>query len=139
MNSIVTDAYAINAMQVASIALTDTDQKVSTLSFLKVKVGKNLKIINIDNILYIRAQSNYSTIYLFGGQLIFTSKTLKNWGEQINNNHFLKVQSGLIINTGLLSGYKKSGREIIFCFKDNSECKCGARTKYFKNIVGKKQ
>ena len=136
MNSIATNAYAINVMQVASNDVKVTDQKVSAISFLKVKVGKNLKIINIDNILYIRAQSNYSTIYLFGGQTIFTSRTLKNWSEQINNHHFLKVQSGLIINSAVLSGYKKIGKELTFYFKDNSECKCGSRTKYFKNIVG---
>ena len=136
MNSIATNAYAINVMQVASNDVKVTDQKVSAISFLKVKVGKNLKIINIDNILYIRAQSNYSSIYLFGGQTIFTSKTLKNWNGQINNHHFLKVQSGLIINTGLLAGYKKSGRQIFFYFKDSSECNCGSRTKYIKNIVG---
>lgn len=62
-----------------------------------LKNGRVLHLLTLDDILYIEADSNYSTIFFVKGKTL-TSKTLKYWEEKMNHSSFLRCHSKYLIN-----------------------------------------
>lgn len=51
------------------------------------------------HILFIQANSNYSTVYLANGKQILTCKTLKVWEDEINHPYFYRCHRSYFVNT----------------------------------------
>ncbi len=63
-------------------------------------VGQNgqSRFVKVTEVIRIEAQSNYSSIYLEDGNVIFTSKTLKHWQGKFNAPQLIRVHQSFLIN-----------------------------------------
>lgn len=60
--------------------------------------GSRLIRVPLVDILFIRAESNYSRIFLKNGIEYFTSRTLKSWAQEIKAADFLRCHRSFLIN-----------------------------------------
>ncbi len=71
-------------------------------SFLKgrlvVPVSAAIHLIDLDQILYLSADSNYCRIVMHGGQSILSSKPLKFYELSLINRGFLRVHARYLVN-----------------------------------------
>ena len=65
---------------------------------LSIKEGNTYLIVPISQIIFISADSNYSTLYLSNGKKIMTSKTLKIWEDKIDHPFFIRCHRSYLIN-----------------------------------------
>jgi len=68
---------------------------------------EGLQFIDITDIIYLEAESNYSFIYLQTGTRITVSKTLKDFEELLPNHTFIRIHHSYIINKNHVRKYLK--------------------------------
>ena len=77
-------------------------------SFLKerlvVHVSEAIHMIELNNILFLSAESNYTRIHLKNGTFILSSKTLKYYEMSLIDRGFLRVHAGYIVNLDRITG-----------------------------------
>ncbi len=75
--------------------------------FLSVKDCNVIQYIPLDQVIMIKAESNYSTIYILSGNQIFTSKTVKYWIQKIGLEHpdFVRTHRSYLINRNHIKRY----------------------------------
>lgn len=118
--------------------LTGKLSKVSVHQQSNQKVEKGIVIssggtgryVKVSDIVMIKAESNYSTLYLTDGSTLFTSKTLKYWLEKCNAPFLQRIHKSYVINSrkilsfepakaklflegGFTASYSESGRKLI--------------------------
>ena len=64
--------------------------------------------INLDDILYIEASSNYSVLVLLDGEKVIVSKTLKDVQEILENRNFFRIHRQYIINLNKVKYFNKN-------------------------------
>lgn len=76
--------------------------------------GQGYSMVNIDDIIHIEADSNYSIFYLANKDKITVSKVLKEYEEILPVNQFVRVHKSSIINLNYLEEYNsRNGLELI--------------------------
>ncbi|MCP9765692.1 LytR/AlgR family response regulator transcription factor [Lacihabitans soyangensis] len=70
------------------------------------------KKIKLSEVLYFKAKSNYTIIYLTKGRQISIPKTLKTFEETLVTTNFFRIDRAYIINLGFVKMLYKSGRNI---------------------------
>ncbi len=65
---------------------------------MAISTQQGVSFIDLDQIIYIEADSNYSTVILISGKRIIISKTLKELEELLEESHFLRIHRQYIIN-----------------------------------------
>lgn len=76
--------------------------------------GQGYSLVNIDEIIHIAADSNYSIFYLANNTKITVSKVLKEYEEILPSNQFIRIHKSSIINLNYLKEYNsKNGVEVI--------------------------
>jgi two-component system, LytTR family, response regulator len=70
------------------------------------------QVVNVNDIIVICGDSNYSTIRLSNGKKILTSKTLKYWQELIDVSILKRIHKSTIINMERVQFINKSSRSI---------------------------
>lgn len=73
---------------------------------------KNIRVAVAD-IFYIKAESNYSRIFIKGGQQYYTSKTLKAWIAEIPSADFLRCHRSFLVNKNQITEIKRMDNQII--------------------------
>ena len=68
---------------------------------------EGLQFVETANIIYLEAQSNYSSFYLSGNRKITVSKTLKDFEELLPQNIFIRIHHSYIININQIDKYIK--------------------------------
>lgn len=68
---------------------------------------EGLQFVELDDIIYLEAESNYTSIYLREGNRIFVSKTLKDFEELLPHIHFLRIHHSYLINKDHMHKYLK--------------------------------
>ena len=127
------DRTMIQALQQEVASLKSALQKLThTPKLIHIRAGNKVNMISPATILYIQADSNYSTIYLRDGKSLFTSKTLKHWTEEINDLSFERIHKSTLINTNGLSSVCKSEGVSTYIFDDGSSVSCNQRSRYSK-------
>jgi DNA-binding LytR/AlgR family response regulator len=81
-------------------SLTENDKL-----FLTVK--NKPQIIRIGDILFIKAEGEYSNIHLVSGVKILKRKLIKEWEQQLPSNIFLRIHRATIINLNHLSNIER--------------------------------
>ncbi|MGB3464326.1 MAG: LytTR family transcriptional regulator DNA-binding domain-containing protein [Cyclobacteriaceae bacterium] len=61
--------------------------------------------VSFNEILYLEASSNYTTIYTRKGNYVY-SKLLRNFEEKLPKDHFLRVHRTYIVNIKMIEGYE---------------------------------
>jgi two-component system LytT family response regulator len=70
---------------------------------------EGLQFINMDDIIYLEAQSNYTLIYLKDSYKLTVSKTLKDFEELLPSAVFIRIHHSHIINRNAVEKYIKGG------------------------------
>lgn len=81
--------------------------KGAGLNKLALNTVEGVEFINIEEIKYLQASSNYTEIVTVGDEKILASKTLKSF-EELLEDPFCRVHKSYMINTKLIKRYDKS-------------------------------
>lgn len=84
-----------------SIMVKNGDHK----EYLFVKDKKNWLKVNYNQLIYIEASDNYSTLFLENDQLVIT-KNLKHFEEILPGSIFIRVNRSVIVNSKFISGFE---------------------------------
>jgi two-component system LytT family response regulator len=63
-----------------------------------VKSTNKSIVIQVKDIIMIKSDSNYSTIYIKNHHPVLTSKTLKHWCDLLNEEMFIRTHASFLIN-----------------------------------------
>jgi two-component system, LytTR family, response regulator len=63
------------------------------------------KVVNLQDVLYLKAESNYTTLYISGGNKIVATRSLGEFEKILNDPVFYRIHKSTIINLNYLSGY----------------------------------
>ena len=66
--------------------------------FIRIHQGQNILKISVNEILYLRSDSNYSRIYLKSGTQYLTCRTLKYWEGELPINKFTRCHRSYLVN-----------------------------------------
>jgi len=80
--------------------------------FIFIKSKGCSRMVHIADIVMIKAESNYSTIFLITGDSIFTSKTLKYWQDKCQNGYFQRVHKSFLINNRCIMTLESKSKTI---------------------------
>ncbi len=94
----------------------------------------NAKFVKVAEIVRIEAQSNYSSIYLDGGDIIFTSKTLKHWQEKFNAAQLIRVHQSFLINIKKIAHLELAKNTVTMTDKSSVMCSREGK-KVLKSII----
>lgn len=76
--------------------------------------GQGYSLVNIDDIIHIAADSNYSIFYLSNREKITVSKVLKEYEEILPDNQFVRIHKSSIVNLNYVKEYNsRNGLEVI--------------------------
>lgn len=76
--------------------------------------GQGYSLINIDEIIHIEADSNYSIFHLSGTENITVSKVLKEYEEILPDHQFIRIHKSSIVNLNYVKEYNsRNGVEVI--------------------------
>jgi len=70
-------------------------------------------IIRTDQILFLKAVSNYTEIHMADGQLFFTSFTLKRYCQKLIEPEFLRIHSSYLVRSSALKTYIANDNKFI--------------------------
>lgn len=109
----------IQAVQRAS-SMTDTSARQSQRQLLQqartdvmparlaIHGQESIHIVPIADIIYLQAESNYTTFFLASGKKIVVGKTLKTYAELLDEHTFLRVHQSYLINPEYLKEFVKT-------------------------------
>ena len=86
-------------------------QKIHTK--IAVPTSNKIELIDTSRIIYLKAISNYTEIYLVDGSTILTSITLKKYEEKLNASEFLRVHNSFLIQRSQLKSYLPKQHKIM--------------------------
>lgn len=109
---------------------SDTDRHMAYSVGQKISIQSQNNIVNIstDQIVRLEADSNYTHIFLVGGKKITSSKTLKEYEDQLTDRDFYRVHKAYIVNTRQVEKYVR-GDNAYLVMKDNSRIEVSRRKK----------
>ena len=65
------------------------------------------KVVGIDQIIYLKGEVNYTRFFLTGGEVIITSRTLKEYASLLEELGFFRIHQSYIINLTFVTEYIK--------------------------------
>ncbi len=89
------------------------NKEIMSYSRFTVRCSNVSRVFNKKDILYIAADSNYSTIVFTDGQKVFTSKTLKYWEMKFNDIDLLRTHKSFSVNASHITDIQNRISKII--------------------------
>jgi two-component system LytT family response regulator len=85
------------------------DLKSQKKEFLKLALPTldGLVFINVDDIIYCEASSNYTTFYLLNDQKHIVSRTLKEYDDLLSDRDFFRIHNAYLVNIKQIKKYVK--------------------------------
>ncbi len=68
-----------------------------------------VKYVELDEIIRLQAESNYTHIHLIGKKVFVSAKTLKEYDEILQGHRFLRVHKSHLVNPAHIESYDKQG------------------------------
>ncbi len=90
--------------------------------------ASEIKYVQIDEIIRLQAESNYTHIFLTGNKVFISAKTLKEYDEMLEGQRFLRVHKSHLVNPAHIQAYDRQG---ILMMSDNSKVEVARRKKEF--------
>ena len=87
-----------------------------------------VKYVQLDEIIRLQAESNYTHIFLKGHKTFVSAKTLKEYDELLQGHHFLRVHKSHLVNPAHIESYDKTG---LLNMSDGSKVEVARRKKEF--------
>lgn len=100
----------------------------NALKRISVATPDGYVFIEVSDILYCKADINYTHIFTKLGDKITTSKTLKTFEKLLLNNHFYRVHNSFLVNLFYVKKYTK-GKGGYVTMKDNTNIDVSIRRK----------
>jgi len=76
-------------------------------SKITIPTQQGFEVIETDQILYCKADDNYTEIFLINGDKKLVSKTLKYFEDALNSNNFVRVHKSFLVNVNAITAYNK--------------------------------
>ena len=92
-----------NALQNSVLVpkINPIDQKIT------IPTQKGFEVLQLEDILYCKADDNYTELYLINNQKKLVSKTLKYFEEMLADNGFARIHKSYLVNVAYITAYKK--------------------------------
>ena len=87
-----------------------------------------IKYVQIEEIIRLQAESNYTHIFLTGKKVFISAKTLKDYDEMLQGQRFLRVHKSHLVNPAHIIAYDRQG---ILQMSDHSKVEVARRKKEF--------
>ena len=101
----------VKPLNLFHVSKNNTVQHLKQIGLLAIPMMSEKRILNMEDIYYMRSDSNYTTIYLQTEKLV-VSKTLK-WFEPKMNNYFFRPHKSFLINIKAIATYKLEVHQLI--------------------------
>lgn len=88
-----------------------------TIKKIVISHQKGIKIVALNNILYLEAQGNCTNIHFKNGERFLDTKTLKTY-EEILPDFFFRIHKSYIVNLTCINNYKTSDNPSVSLNKD---------------------
>jgi len=86
----------------------------STIKKITIPNGQGYRLVDIDDIIHIDADSNYSVFNLVTAEKIAVSKVLKDYEEILPENRFVRIHKSTIVNLAYIKEYNsKNGLQVV--------------------------
>jgi len=80
---------------------------------IRIHQGNRLISVSTDDILYIKAEDNYSRIYVKNGEQYYTSRTLKSWMNELPEEDFIRCHRAYLVNRKEVAEINRNNAVII--------------------------
>lgn len=90
--------------------------------------ASEVKYVQLNEIIRLQAESNYTHIFLTGGKVFVSAKTLKEYDEILQGHKFLRVHKSHLVNPAHIDTYDKQG---LLLMSDGSKVEVARRKKDF--------
>jgi len=115
-------------------------QNISQASKDKFKLAlagaTEVKYAELDEIIRLQAESNYTHVFFRNNKVFVSAKTLKDYDEMLQGHHFLRVHKSHLVNPAHIIHYDKQG---ILTMSDDSKVEVSRRKKDFLQQALKSQ
>ena len=103
---------------------------------ITIPTQDGFEVLEIKDILYCKADDNYTEIYLENGHKKLVSKTLKYFDDILNENGFARIHKSYLVNVSFVVSYRKGKGGTVF-LRNGKELSVSASKKaaflsYFK-------
>ncbi|MGD1848832.1 MAG: LytR/AlgR family response regulator transcription factor [Salibacteraceae bacterium] len=75
---------------------------------LVISTGKGLRRLDPNEVLYIKAEGNYSTLYLEQAERLTVTRLLKEFQNELPAPDFVRVHNSYLVNTARIREYRKA-------------------------------
>ncbi len=82
-------------------------EKKNLFDKLAISMVNEVQFVPIENIIYMRSDSNYTTIYLENNQQLLSSKGIGFYEELLELSHFFRIHNSYLINLKKVRAYIK--------------------------------
>lgn len=90
--------------------------------------ASEVKYVQLDEIIRLQAESNYTRIFLTDKKVFVSAKTLKEYDEILQGHQFLRVHKSHLVNPAHIRSYEKQG---LLIMSDGAEVEVARRKKDF--------
>lgn len=87
---------------------------------LVLKTQESVHVVDLDQIIRLESDRNYTSFYLVDGKVILVSKTLKEFDDLLSSYNFIRVQQSHLINLDYVDRYNKGNGGFVV-MKNGSE------------------
>lgn len=108
------------------------ERLMSKDAILPIKTVEEIIFIKTSDISFLKAESNYTFIFLIDGKKIVASKTLKYVHSQIPNNLFVRIHQSYVVNKENIDRCLHGANKLLI-LKSGKELPVSK--KYFMNIL----
>lgn len=88
------------------------ENSLSTKNFILINCHDKKTVLDCNDIIMVKAHSNYANIFSINQGQIFTSKTLKYWQQAISNENFIRTHASYLVNRNFITGIDKISRKL---------------------------
>ncbi|MCE7996803.1 MAG: response regulator transcription factor [Roseivirga sp.] len=97
--------------------------------------AENVRIINVDNILWLSAEGSYTSFHLLKGETLVVSRHLKEYAEMLSSFNFYRLHRSYLVNCNQIVRYDKSEASLIL--NGGRELPVALRKEQLKEMLAK--
>lgn len=121
----------VNRLVGMEIVIADNHEPVSE-SFVYLKVDKDMKRINLNEIIYIESWKDYVKLFLSDGKTVYVKQSISSMQTLLSEHKFLRVHRSYMVSLKRISGYNGISVQL-----DSKEIPIGRL--YKQNVMDKLQ
>jgi two-component system LytT family response regulator len=88
--------------------------------------ASEIRYVQLDEIIHLQAESNYTHIFIKESKVFISAKTLKDYDEILQGHRFLRVHKSHLVNLNHIQAYDRQG---ILTMSDGSKIEVSRRKK----------